>query len=185
MLVFSPIVLSLSVYMGLMYSYFYLMITTLTPTFENIYHFHRNIVGLCYLGLGLGYLMGQILFAKLSDRILKTKATTIESGKAEMKPEYRLPLAVIGGFTIPVAFLWFGWSAQKIAPWILPIIGPAFLGFGNSLIFVRRVSSKQCHCFHPLTMNICLSKHILSMRTPFMLPQLSPQQPFCDQSWLH
>lgn len=136
MLAFSPIVLSLSVYMGLVYSYFYLLITTLTPTFENVYHFKSNIVGLSYLGLGVGYLLGQFTFARLSDRILKKRAAMAKEGQGEMKPEYRLPLAVFGGFSVPIAFFWYGWSAQAKAHWILPIIGPAFLGAGNSLIFV-------------------------------------------------
>lgn len=143
MLIFSPIVLSLSIYMGLMYSYFYLLLTTLTPTFERVYHFKSNIVGLSYLGLGVGYLLGQFTFARLSDRMLKKRAAQAKEGRGEMKPEYRLPLAVVGGFSVPIAFFWFGWSAQERAHWILPIIGPAFLGFGNSLIFVGH--SFQCH----------------------------------------
>jgi hypothetical protein len=137
MLIFSPIVLSVSVYMGLMYSYFYLLITTLTPTFETVYHFKPNVVGLSYLGLGVGYLVGQFTFARLSDRMLKKKAAEAKEGKGEMKPEYRLPLAAVGGVSAPIAFFWFGWAAQAKAHWILPIIGPMFLGFGNSLIFVR------------------------------------------------
>jgi predicted MFS family arabinose efflux permease len=138
MLLFSPIVTALSVYMGLCYSYFYLLLTNLTPTFESVYHFKPNIVGLAYLGLGVGYLLGQFVFAGLSDNILKKKAKMAASQGGEMKPEYRLPLAVGGGLAVPVAFFWYGWSAQARAHWIMPIIGPAFLGFGNSLIFVRQ-----------------------------------------------
>jgi MFS family permease len=135
MLIFSPIVVALSLYMGLCYSYFYLLLTNITPTFEEVYHFKTSLVGLAYLGLGVGYLLGQLATAKLSDRILKSKARG-----SEMKPEYRLPLAMVGGFSVPVAFFWYGWSAEAKAHWILPIIGPVFLGFGNSLIFVSCVS---------------------------------------------
>jgi hypothetical protein len=137
MLIYSPIVAAVSVYMGLCYSYFYLLLTTLTPTFENVYHFKPNIVGLSYLGLGVGYLGGQFAFASLSDRILKKRtAKGAKNGNGDMKPEYRLPLAVWGGMLVPIAFFWYGWSAQARVHWIVPIIGPAFLGFGNSLIFV-------------------------------------------------
>jgi MFS family permease len=124
--------------MGLCYSYFYLLITTLTPTFEEIYHFSPSIVGLSYLGLGVGYVVGQFVFASLSDSILKKK--TAKDEKGSMKPEYRLPLAVWGGFAVPIAFFWYGWSAQAHVHWIVPICGPFFLGFGNSLIFVSRFS---------------------------------------------
>jgi MFS family permease len=131
-----PVVTAVSVYMGLMYAYFYLLITTITSTFEDVYHFKPNIVGLAYLGLGVGYLVGPIVFASLSDRLLKRNAAKTAGESAGMKPEYRLPLAIVGGISVPVAFFWYGWSAQARTHWIVPIIGPAFLGFGNSLIFV-------------------------------------------------
>lgn len=134
MLIFSPIVLALSIYMGLVYSYFYLLLTTLTTVFLDVYHFKTTIVGLAYLGLGFGYLFGQFVFAQLSDRIIKWKSAKNEDG--EMKPEYRLPLAVAGGASVPIAFFWYGWSVQARVHWIMPIIGPFFLGLGNSLIFV-------------------------------------------------
>lgn len=134
MLLFSPIVLFFALYMGLVYSYFYLLLTTLTTVFESVYHFKTSLVGLSYLGLGSGYLVGQFAFAWLSDRILKAKARKDPNG--EMKPEYRLPLAVVGGCSVPIAFFWYGWSAQTHTHWIVPIIGPGFLGFGNSLIFM-------------------------------------------------
>ena len=134
MLIFSPIVLAFSIYMGLVYSYFYLLLTTLTTVFEDVYHFSSTIVGLAYLGLGVGYLIGQFVFAKFSDRILKEKTRKDPNG--EMKPEYRLPLAIVGGCCVPVAFFWYGWAVKARVHWIVPIIGPAFLGVGNSLIFV-------------------------------------------------
>lgn len=146
MLIFSPIVAAVSVYMGLCYSYFYLLLTTLTPTFEEVYHFKPNVVGLSYLGLGVGYLGGQLAFASLSDRILKKRtAKGAEKGEGEMKPEYRLPLAVWGGMLVPIAFFWYGWSAQARIHWIMPIIGPAFLGFGNSLVFVSSLCWANLH----------------------------------------
>jgi hypothetical protein len=100
MLVFSPIVLSLSIFQGLMYSYFYLLFTTLTPIFEDNYHFSPQIVGLSYLGIGTGFLIGQMAFARLGDRILKLMAK--RRGNGEMKPEYRLPLCCFGGLFTPV-----------------------------------------------------------------------------------
>jgi hypothetical protein len=100
MLVFSPIVLSLSIFQGLLYAYFYLLFTALTPIFENNYHFSPQIVGLSYLGIGTGFLIGQMAFARLGDRILKIMAKRL--GNGEMKPEYRLPLCCFGGIFTPV-----------------------------------------------------------------------------------
>ncbi|KAF2841385.1 putative MFS multidrug transporter, partial [Patellaria atrata CBS 101060] len=134
MLVFSPIVLAFAVYMGLMYSYFYLLVTILTPIYEDVYGFSSSSVGLSFLGIGVGFLLGQVAFAATSDRILKH--LTERSQEKEMKPEYRLPPAIVGGICMPIAFFWFGWSAHARAHWVLPIIGTCFLGFGNSLIIM-------------------------------------------------
>lgn len=63
--------------------------------------------------------------------MLKRKAAKTAAEGGEMKPEYRLPLAIVGGISVPITFFWYGWSAQAHTQWIVPIIGPAFLGFGN------------------------------------------------------
>ena len=131
-----PVVAFTSVYMGLLYSYFYLLIVTITPTFQEVYGFSTGVTGLAYLGLGLGYFFGPLLFATLSDRMLKQKAKQNAASGGEMKPEYRLPLSIVGAICIPIAFFWYGWSAEAKTHWIVPIIGPFFLGFGNSLVFV-------------------------------------------------
>lgn len=97
MLVLSPIVLALSIYMAVVYGYLYLLFTTITLVFENTYHFSSGSVGLTYLGIGIGSLLGVIIFGIASDKILKYK-----SAKGEMKPEYRLPPMIPGSFLIPM-----------------------------------------------------------------------------------
>jgi hypothetical protein len=141
MLVFSPIVLSLSVYMGLIYSYFYLLFTTFTPIFEENYQFPPSTVGLSYLGVGVGFLFGQASFARLGDRVLKKCAKKFGAG--ELKPEYRLPLCCVGAVIIPVGLLWYGWSVVAHVHWVVPIIGTGLLGCGNALVFVTPPSSRK------------------------------------------
>jgi MFS family permease len=134
MLVYSPIILILAVWMGLIYAYFFLLIATLTPVFQENYPFTDSTVGLSYLGLAVGFELGQVFFASVSDKLVKQLAKKTASG--EMKPKYRLLPSVVGGITTPVALLWYGWSAQARVHWMVPIIGSTFLGIGNSLIFV-------------------------------------------------
>ncbi len=71
MLVFSPIVLALSVFVGVVYGYLYLLFTTLTPVFEQTYGFSAGSVGLTFLGLGIGSLFGLGFFAWSTDRVFK------------------------------------------------------------------------------------------------------------------
>lgn len=97
MLIFSPIVLALSTFMAVVYGYLYLLFTTITVVFEDGYHFSQGTVGLTYLGIGLGSLVGVFVFGIASDRIVKAKSIS-----GVMKPEYRLPPMIPGSFAVPV-----------------------------------------------------------------------------------
>ncbi len=125
MLILSPIVLVTSIYMALVLGYLYLLFTTLTQVFQATYGFSQGTVGLTYLGLGIGSLIGLLLFATFSDRLI---AKLSKSG--EMKPEYRLFPLILGSLFIPIGLFWYGWSAQKKMFWIMPIIGTGWIGFG-------------------------------------------------------
>ena len=101
MLIFSPIVLLLSIYMAVVYGYLYLLFTTLTLVFEEKYHFSQGTVGLSFLGIGVGSMLGLVIFGIFSDKVVKKL-----SAKGEMKPEYRLPPLVPGSLFIPIGLFW-------------------------------------------------------------------------------
>ncbi|KAK5089328.1 hypothetical protein LTR70_007125 [Exophiala xenobiotica] len=134
MLIFSPIVLALSVYMAIVYGYLYLLFTTLTPVYQDIYGFGAGPVGLVFLGIGIGSLLGLVLFGTFSDRLLKR--LTARNGTGEMKPEYRLPPLIPGSLFIPIGFFWYGWSVEKQVHWIMGIIGTLWVGFGMLATFM-------------------------------------------------
>lgn len=132
MLFRSPIVLLLAIYMSMVYSYLYFLFTTLTPVFETQYNFNTGEAGIAYLGLGVGFIIGQIGVGMTSDRYLKLKRVT----DGEMKPEHRLPPLVIGAFLVPIGLIWYGWSIQHHLHWIVPIIGTGFIGVGTLFAFL-------------------------------------------------
>ena len=125
MLTMSPIVLVSSVYVAVIFGYLYLLFTTLTIVFQDSYGFSQGTVGLTYLGIGIGSLIGLFLFATLSDWL-----TAKLSRGGEMKPEYRLFPLIPGSLFAPIGLFWYGWSAQKKMFWIMPIIGTGWVGFG-------------------------------------------------------
>lgn len=65
--------------------------------------------------------------AVTNDRML-VKLTARAGGKFE--PEMRLPLMIIFSSILPISFFWYGWSADKHAHWIVPIIGMFPFGVG-------------------------------------------------------
>ncbi|KAI4162276.1 MAG: hypothetical protein LQ342_004145 [Letrouitia transgressa] len=113
MLIFSPIVLGLSTYMALVYSYIYLLFTTFPMVFESQYAFSTGTVGLAYLGMGIGMATASIVVGYTSDKQVAQMAQ--KSG--ERKPEYRLPIMMLGSPLIAAGLFWYGWSSEAKTHW--------------------------------------------------------------------
>jgi len=126
MLIFSPIVLFISLYVAVVYGYAYLIMTTLTTIFQEIYDVSEGTVGLMFIGRGIGMAAGLILCRLVLDKHIKKK----KSMPGGMKPEHRLPPMILGGLVLPTGLFVYGWTAQVHALWIFPMIGTALLGFG-------------------------------------------------------
>lgn len=131
MLLFSPIVFGLSLFIAVTYGYMYILITTMTFIFHEGYGISLSNVGLVYLGFGAGQFIGLFAFGFFSDSFLRRLAKG-----GEMKPEYRLPLIWPGAILIPVGLFVYGWSAHFLVHWIVPIIGTTILGIGLIMAFM-------------------------------------------------
>ena len=145
MLLLSPIVLLLSIYVTFLLGLTYLFITTFPRVFMQQYGFSTSSTGLSYLGLGVGMVFGMILGGKGSD-VLYQMMKKRHEGKEE--PEYRLPPLVVSAPLVAVSFFWYGWSAQEKTHWIVPILGTVFFGLG---LFPGMVSSAFCTSILPTT----------------------------------
>ncbi|KAF1846066.1 MFS general substrate transporter [Cucurbitaria berberidis CBS 394.84] len=99
-------------------------LATFSQVFEDTYGFGQGVAGLSYLGLGVGCVIGTLIFAKFSDKLAKKHNT----------PEHRMIMMMFGGPFVPASLFWYGWSAQYQVHWIVPIIGTAFIGIG--IVFV-------------------------------------------------
>ncbi|KIM97316.1 hypothetical protein OIDMADRAFT_130385 [Oidiodendron maius Zn] len=134
LLIFSPIVLILSIYVALIYGLLYLLFTTFSTVFEGQYGFSTGISGLAYLGIGVGELVGLFVFGALSDRILKVKMAA--ENLTRPKPEYRLILMIWFAPIIPVGLFIYGWTAYYKVHWFLPIFGTFFVGYGSFFVIM-------------------------------------------------
>ncbi|KAI0440827.1 cycloheximide resistance protein [Xylaria telfairii] len=142
MFIHSPMVAIMALYTALTYGYLYVQFTTMTEVFQGAYGFSTSLVGLSFIGLGVGSLIGVVIYSSTSDKYITKKAAEAdrlaeETGKEKqgMKPEYRLPLLPLGAICIPIGLFIYGWTAEKKVHWIVPIIGTAFGGIGNILVF--------------------------------------------------
>ncbi|EME39510.1 hypothetical protein DOTSEDRAFT_139366 [Dothistroma septosporum NZE10] len=133
LILFSPICAFMSLYMAIVYGFLYLLFTSFTFVFEDQYGFSNSIVGLVYLGLGIGNFIGLGILGFTSDRVM---AQLAKKNGGEMKPEYRLPLLMYAGPFIPTGLFIYGWTAQYKVHWIVPIIGTMFVGMGLIACFM-------------------------------------------------
>ncbi|KAF2132734.1 putative MFS transporter [Dothidotthia symphoricarpi CBS 119687] len=131
MLVFSPIVLLVSLYTGVMFGLIFLLFTTFPSVFQEVYDFDAGTAGLAYLGLGIGMMLGLVLFSILSDKLLGQK-----QGASVVKPEQRLILMKWMGPITPLGCFLYGWSAQYHTHWIVPISGTFIVGLGSLFVVI-------------------------------------------------
>lgn len=118
MLVFSPMCAIFALYMAISYGLLYLIMTTISDVFTRQYGFSTSIVGLVFLGLGIGSLVGLVWFGMSSDREMKR----LKASGVEMKPEHRLRFLPFAALLLPAGFFVYGWTAEKNVHWIVPIL---------------------------------------------------------------
>ncbi|KAK4151651.1 major facilitator superfamily domain-containing protein [Chaetomidium leptoderma] len=121
----SPILLVLSLYVGLVFGIMYLLFTTFVGVFEGQYGFTTSTSGLVYLGLGTSMIVAVPVFNTLNGRMI---ARATAQGLPGPRPEERL-----------LPMIWFGPSvatAELRVHWIAPIIGTAFIGFGAFFVLM-------------------------------------------------
>lgn len=114
--------------MAVIYGILYLLFTTFTFVFEKNYGFSQSIVGLVYIGLGIGMLVGLFILGTFSDKIMKALANKHNNGV--LKPEYRLPMLMYSGPFIPAGLFLYGWAAEYTIQWAVPLLGTMFVGLG-------------------------------------------------------
>lgn len=131
LLILSPIVLFVSLYTGLMFGLIFLLFTTFPSVFQGVYGFSPGTAGLAYLGLGIGMLLGLVLFSVLSDKLLGQG-----QGSVVRKPEQRLILMKWLGPVTPLGCFIYGWTAYYHVHWIVPIIDTFVIGFGALFVVI-------------------------------------------------
>jgi hypothetical protein len=91
MLLLSPIITGLSLYISAVYGFTYLPFSTFSVVFEDQYHYSGGNLGLAYLGLAGGMLLSLSLASVVSDRTF----VRLSKKHGEEKPDYVQPLISI------------------------------------------------------------------------------------------
>ncbi|KAI9244232.1 major facilitator superfamily domain-containing protein [Sporodiniella umbellata] len=129
-LFFDPTVLLLTAYNTVIFASLYFLNPTIAFTFKINYGYNEWQLGLCYLPLGVGFLLGSVLSGKHSDYVLaklSKKSNTI----SEMRLQAALPSFVL----IPAGFLIYGWTTEKQTGVYGPLIGLFIYALGQMWAF--------------------------------------------------
>lgn len=132
LLFLSPICGWTCLYNGFVYSILYLFFTTFTFLFSEVYHFSEGVIGLTFIGSGIGMMAGMLTYGFTSDKIIARLTQKHDLEKA--KPEFRLPLAILAAPFIPAGLFLYGWSAEYHIHWVVPLLGTALNGFGFTIL---------------------------------------------------
>ena len=100
--------------------------------FGDVYGWNEGIIGLSYLGCGIGFFMGLVLVGATNDRMVNhlTKKYGVR------KPEYRMRVMMFFTPLVAIGMFWYGWSAEAKTHWIVPILGTVPIGIGMMGFFV-------------------------------------------------
>ena len=149
--------------LGIIFGYVYLLFTTFPEVFGSVYGWSEGLIGLSYLGCGIGFMVGAGIVGKTNDSIVLR--LTKKNGGVR-KPEYRMSVMMWFTPLIAIGMFWYGWSAKAATHWIVPILGTVPIGIGMmgfflpSFIYVieafgfysaSAIASLYVRCLTPLT----------------------------------
>ncbi|KAI5201823.1 multidrug resistance protein-like protein [Aureobasidium subglaciale] len=122
----EPIVLSLNLYIALIYAVLYCWLESIPIAFEQVYGFSLGTTGLFYLGICIGGLICIPPYFYYNYYYVEPRF----SKDGTLRPEIRLEPALVTCFALPICLFMFGWTARADVHWIVPLIGTSFFTIG-------------------------------------------------------
>lgn len=144
-----------------------------TPKFG----FNSQQIGLQFLGMIIGSIIGEQFGGLGSDWWMKRKAAKI-GRSATVAPEHRLWLAYPGFVTVIVGLIVFCLQVQNLSPNgynVTPIIGIAIAAFGNQIITTVAVTyAVDCHHEHAASIGVFVNlvRSTWGFIGPFWFPDM-------------
>ncbi|KAI1073964.1 MFS general substrate transporter [Whalleya microplaca] len=129
----SGVLQALSLLGSLVFAFFYFLSTTLPDILEERYGLSPAATGSSLIMFSAGSTISVIFCNFALDR-LYVKLRDVHGGVGQ--PEYRLPLLILGAFTLPFAIALYGWIARWHLPLPILLICVAMVGITLMLGFL-------------------------------------------------
>lgn len=121
----SGVLQVMSLFGSVYFTFYYIMSTTLPDILEQIYGMSPALTGSAFIIFSIGSTISVIICNLLLDKIyIKLR----DSHKGIEQPEYRLPLVIVGAFTLPLIVISYGWIVELRLPLPLLLLSVGLLG---------------------------------------------------------
>lgn len=107
MLFVEPIVWPTAIMNGLYGAIIYCFYITYPLIFQRVYHFDTYQVGLSFLSLLVGSVIGLVIIVVIDKRVYQKAVSTAQQLGTVVKPESRLYPALIGSVLMPIGLFWY------------------------------------------------------------------------------
>ncbi|OWZ29802.1 polyamine transporter 1 [Cryptococcus neoformans AD2-60a] len=133
-LALEPMLQAVTLYMSFVYGLVYLLFEAYPFVFVQNHGFNTGEEGLAFLGFFSGGCISVLFFLTVIEPRYQRHAKKVAPNPP--KPEKRLELCVISGFSLVIAMFWFGWTSYSSIHWISPVLAGGLIGVGVLGMFV-------------------------------------------------
>ncbi|KAJ1975574.1 hypothetical protein H4R35_003088 [Dimargaris xerosporica] len=134
---------------AVVYSSYYAMTTAYSMLLRQEYHFTTGKIGLCYLAIGAGNILGCMVCGPVVDYTFNRRSQQLEQAEGDQvdtgstvgsvslmdQPfEYRLPWVIVLAGLVPFGLAAFGWTMQHHTSVVFPLISGFVVGFGMNVV---------------------------------------------------
>lgn len=134
------------------------------------YRFKQTSIGLLYIALFVGGILGSAIAGKCSDIIVRWMC---RRNHGVYEPEFRLIMILPVLLSITIGLMGFGWSSYDGDLWIVPAIFMGVLGFGCSLASTVSITYVvDCYRFFASEslVSLNLAKNVLGLAFSIFVP---------------
>lgn len=122
-----------TVYLTVLYIVCFTFLTGFSYIYGGIYYLPRRQIGLCFISLDVGILIGAVLTLPLHIKDVRDLTTAQQQGMQRLPPEQRLWFAMVSAPCLPFGLFLMVWTSYPTIPlWSSPagsvLIGFVFLG---------------------------------------------------------
>ncbi|EIN03913.1 MFS general substrate transporter [Punctularia strigosozonata HHB-11173 SS5] len=162
LLITEPVVLSFSVWISFAWGIMYTMFESIAPIFKTLHHFNQGEIGLTFLGMFIGSLLGlctNFYQERLYKRYVKQRG-----------PEARLYTACGAAVMFPAGMFIYAWCSLPHVPWIALVIGVTVFMWATFIMYLA-VFTYLADCYGPFASSALAGQSLLRnlMGTAFPL----------------